>query len=63
MMAMRSLPNTYEIPLCQPAGADALHRGAPLGWALKPVEIGHLWSWEEEESFTLEICIEGYRLL
>jgi hypothetical protein len=31
--------------------------------AVRPVEIGYLWSWEEEESFTLEICIEGNRLL
>jgi len=30
---------------------------------LGPAEIGHLWSWEEEESFTLEIGIEGDRLL
>ena len=31
--------------------------------AVRPAEIGHLWSWEEEESFTLEIRIEGDRLL
>jgi hypothetical protein len=31
--------------------------------AVRPEEIGHLWSWEEEESFTLEIRIEGNRLL
>jgi hypothetical protein len=31
--------------------------------AVRPAETVHLWSWEEEESFTLEICIEGYRLL
>jgi hypothetical protein len=30
---------------------------------VRPAEIGHLWSWEEEESFTLEIHIEGDRLL
>ena len=34
--------------------------GQTTMWGLS---ILHLWSWEEEESFTLEIRIEGDRLL
>jgi len=56
--------NTY-----QSAAADCLQRPLrsrfrqQLSASVRPAETVHLWSWEEEESFTLEIRIESDRLL
>ena len=50
----------------QGTGADGQNASAfcpQLSAGVRPAETGHLWSWEEEESFTLEIRIEGDRLL
>ena len=45
-----------------PAAAQSRRAGRRI-WSVQPVETVPLWSWEEEESFTLEIRIEGDRLL